>query len=171
MAEKRKRGRPSIYSAALAERICAELAKGRTLKDVCRDDNMPVESAVRNWALEDKNGFFALYAKAREIGYQAMADETLDIADNGINDWMERNGQDDAGWQANGEHVSRSRLRVDTRKWFLAKALPKIYGDKISLDHESPKGTMTPKQAIDVSKLSSEALAEIMALHDKSDAG
>lgn len=36
------------------------------------------------------------------------------------------------------EHVGRSRLRVDTRKWLLAKALPKIYGDK--LQHANAAG-------------------------------
>jgi hypothetical protein len=35
------------------------------------------------------------------------------------------------GWVLNGEHVQRSRLRVDTRKWFASKVAPKIYGDKI----------------------------------------
>ncbi len=32
------------------------------------------------------------------------------------------------------EHIHRSRLRVDTPKWVLAKALPKIYGDKIQTE-------------------------------------
>ena len=135
-----ERGRPSIYTPEVAALICERLAEGWTLREVCKADDMPVESTVRNWALTDHEGFFAHYAKAREIGYHAMADETLDIADNAANDWMERNGEDDAGWQANGEHIQRSRLRIDTRKWLLSKALPKVYGDKIthSNDPESP---------------------------------
>ena len=32
---------------------------------------------------------------------------------------------------ADNEHMQRSRLRVDTRKWLLAKVLPKVYGDKL----------------------------------------
>ena len=62
-----------------------------------------------------------------------MADEILEIADNGANDWMERQGEKDAGWQANGENLQRSRLRVDTRKWLLSKALPKFYGEKLAI--------------------------------------
>ena len=45
--------------------------------------------------------------------------------------------QSDKGGPAfvlNGEHVQRSRLRVDTLKWVLAKALPKVFGDKLTLD-------------------------------------
>ena len=30
----------------------------------------------------------------------------------------------------------RDRLRVDTRKWILAKMLPKIYGDRLNLNHD-----------------------------------
>lgn len=128
-----ERGRPTDFSAEVASAICSELAKGRSLRDVCADEAMPAESTVRAWALEDRDGFSAQYARAREIGYHSMADELMEIADDARNDWMERRGEDDAGWQANGEHIQRSRLRVDTRKWMLSKALPKLYGDKVAL--------------------------------------
>ena len=154
-------GRLTTYTQEIADDICAKLAQGMTLREICRADDMPPESTVRLWALEDRDGFSAQYTRAREIGYHAMADEILDIADDGLNDWMERNGDDNEGWVSNGEHLQRSRLRVDTRKWLLSKTLPKIYGDKLALDHESPNGTMTPKPAIDLSKLSTEALKEL----------
>jgi hypothetical protein len=149
-------GRPSIYTQEIASLICEGLAKGMTLREVCRGEGMPHESTVRSWALSDYEGFYTQYAKAREIGYHAMADETIDIADNAQNDWMERNGEDDAGWQLNGEHIQRSRLRIDTRKWLLSKALPKVYGDKLlhgsDPDNPLPSQTavtinMTPEQA------------------------
>lgn len=135
-------GRPSVYSAELAQQVCEQLATGRTLRDVCRDDGMPTETSIRHWVLENREGFSSQYAKARETGYQVMADELLEIADDGANDWMERNGQK----VVNGEHVNRSRLRVDTRKWLLSKALPKIYGDKLQVggaDDLSPVQTVT----------------------------
>lgn len=97
---------------------------------------MPHESTVRSWALDDREGFSTQYARAREIGYFSMADELLEVADDGRNDWMERS--DDNGgisWQLNGEHIQRSRLRVDTRKWMLSKALPKVFGDKVTQEH------------------------------------
>lgn len=91
---------------------------------------------MRHWAAEDRNGFFAQYAAAREVGYHSMADELLEIADDGQNDWMERQNADGSEFTLlNGEHVTRSRLRVDTRKWMLSKALPKVYGDKLDVAH------------------------------------
>jgi hypothetical protein len=103
---------------------------------------MPAESTVRSWALEDREGFSAQYARAREIGYHAMADEVLDIADDGRNDWMEREGAS----VLNAEAIARSRLRFDARRWLLSKALPKIYGDKQVVDHQSSDGSMTPNR-------------------------
>jgi len=38
--------------------------------------------------------------------------------------------------------------------------------EKTDINHTSEDGTMTPKAGIDTGKLSTEALAEIMALHD-----
>lgn len=131
------RGRPSKYTKALAARICEQLANGLSLREVCKSEDMPPESTVRQWAIDNQGGFSAQYAKAREIGYHAMADELLEIADDAKNDWMERNGEEDVGWQLNGDHVQRSRLRLDTRKWMLSKVLPKVYGDKVEAKIET----------------------------------
>lgn len=113
------RGRPSKFTQALADSICARLSNGETLRAICRDEGMPRESTVRAWALDDVGGFYAHYARAREIGYAGLADELAEIAD-GTGD------------------PARDRLRVDTRKWLLSKALPKVYGDKV--EHTGPNG-------------------------------
>lgn len=134
------RGRPSKFSAPLAKAICARLAEGESLRSICKAEGMPHESTVRSWVVDDIKGFSTHYARARDIGLDALADEALEISDNAANDWMERHGEEDAGWQANGDHIARSRLRVDTRKWYLSKLAPKRYGDKLELrgDAESP---------------------------------
>ena len=119
------------FTREVADKILEGLAEGMTLREVCRQDGMPRESTVRLWVLDDRDGFAAQYALAREIGYQAMADELLEISDDGRNDWIERDGEA----VYNGDHVARSRLRVDTRKWLLSKALPKVYGDKVGVEH------------------------------------
>jgi hypothetical protein len=31
------------------------------------------------------------------------------------------------------DHIQRSRLRVDTRKWLLSEMSPKVYGDRLAL--------------------------------------
>jgi hypothetical protein len=134
----------STFAPDVADEILRRLSNGETLRAICRDEHMPPESTVRGWAVDDQGGFAAQYARAREIGYHAMADEILEVSDDGQNDWMERNADGNEGWEANGEHLQRSRLRVDTRKWLLSKALPKIYGDKVSHEHGGPDGGAIP---------------------------
>jgi hypothetical protein len=124
-------GRPSTYSQEIADEVCRRLAGGESLRAICRDEGIPDESTVRLWALDDREGFAAQYARAREVQFLAIADELLEIADDGRNDWMQRRGNDErGGWELNGEHIQRSRVRIDTRKWMLSKMLPKVYGDK-----------------------------------------
>lgn len=146
-------GRPSLYTAEVADKILELLAEGQTLKEICRnDEELPAESTVRLWAVQDREGFKQKYLDAREIGYHAMADEVLDIADDGRNDWMER--QNDSGGStvvADHEHISRSRLRFDARRWLLSKALPKVYGDRLDLNakHDVADGVAELLRAID----------------------
>ena len=59
------RGRPSVYSHAMAEEICNRLAVGESLKSVCQDDGMPDERTVRRWALDPDHPFSPRYARAR----------------------------------------------------------------------------------------------------------
>lgn len=124
------KGRPTDFTAELGAEICAKLAEGATLRAVCKADDMPAESTVRGWVLADRDGFRAQYATAREIGYQSMADEIIEISDDGTNDSYEK---DDGTEVTNQDVIARSRLRVDSRKWLLSKALPKVYGDKVAL--------------------------------------
>lgn len=120
------RGRPSLFTPELAEQICERLADGESLRAICRDEQMPNERTVRRWALDNEE-FSPQYARAREIGYLGMADDLIEIADESGGDSYT---DDDGNERTNHEAVARSRLRVDTRKWVLSKALPKIYGDR-----------------------------------------
>lgn len=46
---------------------------------------------------------------------------------------MARSDKSNPGWQLNGEHVQRSRLRVDSRKWLLSKLHPSQYGERTAI--------------------------------------
>lgn len=132
-------GRPTLFTEELAERICSELAAGAKLTEICAADDMPTDRTVYRWLAKDDK-FCQQYARAQEDRTSAMAEELLEIADNGANDWMERNHGDDAAWVTNGEALQRSRLRVDTRKWLMSKMAPKKYGDKIIQEQSGPDG-------------------------------
>lgn len=126
----------SAYTDEMALTICERLANGESLKAICEDENMPARSTVFKWLAENSK-FSDMYARAREEQADAIFDEILEIADNGRNDWMERRGEDDAGWVANGENIQRARLRIDSRKWMAGKLRPRKYGDKLEIDQKT----------------------------------
>jgi hypothetical protein len=123
-------GRPSAFSQQIADVICEELANGRSLRAICADDGMPSKSAVFRWLAANVE-FRDQYARAREAQADALADEILDIADNGGNDTYT---DDDGRERVNVDVIARSRLRVDARKWIAAKLKPRVYGDKIAAE-------------------------------------
>lgn len=130
--DSKSRGRPTLYTTDLALEICRRLAGGESLRAICRGDEMPHESTVRAWAIDDHDGFYTQYARARELQMEAWADEIVEISDDGTNDWIARQfGQGKIEEVVNHEYINRSRLRVDTRKWLLSKLKPGTYGDKI----------------------------------------
>lgn len=136
-------GRPSIFSDEIADAICEQLSEGKSLVSICRAEGMPCTSTVFKW-LKQNQSFMDSYALAREAQADALFDESLDIADDGRNDWMASNAEGDEGWRANGENIQRSRLRIDTRKWMAGKLRPKKYGEKIEHEHSGSINTVLP---------------------------
>lgn len=131
----KKRGRPSLYSDALAAEICERLSKGETLQSICEDDHLPVVRTVNLWT-ENKPGFSSDFAAARARGFDAIAAEALTIADDDTLDWKEVLDDEGrvVGHKVDGEHVTRSKLRIETRLKLLAKWDPKRYGEKLELN-------------------------------------
>ena len=121
-------GRPTTYNQETASLICARMADGESLRSICRDDSMPALSTVFLWVSKHSE-FSEQYKLAMASRADAMFEDMIDIADDGRNDYIV-NG--DGEERFNTEHVQRSRLRLDTRKWMLSKMLPKKYGDKIT---------------------------------------
>lgn len=125
--------KPYPWTPEIEGEILLRIANGESLKAICSDDRLPSRETVRVRVINDAD-FSGRYARAREAQADSFFDECLEIADDARNDWMERRGEDDAGWVANGEHINRSRLRIDARKWMAGKLRPKVYGDKLELD-------------------------------------
>lgn len=125
------KGRPSSYTDKKAERICDALASGRSLRSICADDGMPDQTTVFAW-LAKHDDFRQRYARAREAQADALLEEILQISDDGSNDTYT---DDNGNTRTDYDVVARSKLRVDARKWAMAKMAPKKYGDKLDVEH------------------------------------
>lgn len=133
MTKKKPTGRPTLFTDEIAREITDRVSKGQSLRFICDDDHIPTRETVRTW-LRDKPEFSAQYARAHEEYADEVFEEMLEIADDGRNDFVEKHTQRGTFVALDDEAVSRSRLRVDTRKWILARLAPKKYGDKIEVD-------------------------------------
>lgn len=106
----------------------------RSMRSVASDKDMPAYNTIVA-EFESDQGFLMQYTRAKERRAEGIFEEILDIADDGTNDWTERRREDGSVDEVlNHEHIQRSRVRIDARKWMLGKMQPKKYGDKIGLD-------------------------------------
>ena len=159
MAQKTKRrakkpasapvGRPDDYTEEKATILCARLSQGISLRTVCKGDDMPSAVTVFAW-MRKYPEFLKQYEQAKQESADAMAEDCLDIADNQVEVPLIVEGvpmvvdgkmvmvKDSTG-------VAHAKLRVDTRKWLMAKMKPKKYGEKLELagDPSSPVHSVT----------------------------
>ena len=128
-ASKNKGGRPSTYDPDIARRMCEQLSEGIPLREICRQEGFPMWRTVYLWMSKDPELNTAI-AHARDIGWDAMFEDCLRIADTPA---MGEIVTDD------GEKVTVKRedmlghrkLQIETRMKMLAKFNPKRYGDKV----------------------------------------
>jgi hypothetical protein len=111
------------------------------MRTACKPDDMPSAATVFSWMRKHPE-FLDQYTRAKAEAADALVEEMMDISDDGTNDWMEVHDKDGecVGYKVNGEHVQRSRLRVETRKWIAAKLKPKKYGEKVDVSHGLQEG-------------------------------
>lgn len=138
----------STYTEEMADKICERIANGESLKAICEDEDMPSKATVFKW-LSERTEFSDKYVRAREAQADALFDDILSIADDGRNDWMQKNFGEETRWVENGEALRRSQLRIDARKWMASKLLPKKYGDKVQNEHTG-QVVMISKDAADL---------------------
>ena len=125
-----KRG--TLRTEQNAKRICDLIADGYTLRQVAKEIGVESAGSITDWARDDKE-FAVQYARAKEAQADRFADEIIEIADDSRNDWVEREIDGQMLRAVDHEHIQRSRVRIDARKWLMAKMLPKKYGDRMAL--------------------------------------
>jgi len=127
----------TLKTPEILDEICRRISSGETLRSICRDKaaGMPGNVAVYEWLEADKD-FAERFARARNIGYDAIADEALEISDAGEGDYKpttDKQGREVKAFDP--EHVQRSKLRVWTRLQLLSKWSSGKYGDRVALEH------------------------------------
>ena len=134
-------GRPSDFTQEIADAICERLADGESLRSICLSDDMPSKTSVFRWLTANET-FRDQYASAREAQADAFVDEMVDIADDTSRDFKTKTNSDGEEYEvADTDHIQRSKVRIDTRKWVAARMQPKKYGDKVTNEVTGKDGT------------------------------
>lgn len=127
---------PGAVSQPDFDAVCEAMATGMSARKACEqvgvhpgcfwaclavyDRGEPTEKGLVAAERRDQ------YIRARDAALHAMADAVIDIAD--------------AVDEERGAAVNKARLQVDSRRWLLSKLAPKVYGDKVDVEH---KGNVT----------------------------
>jgi hypothetical protein len=123
MTEEIKMGRPTDHTDELVDRICEELAAGRSLNRICKEEDWaPDKSTFYRWMYRHEN-IRAKYAMAKNAQQEYAAEDILEIA-----------------YAADPATYNVARLKVDAHKWIASKLLPKRYGEKQMLEHTGESG-------------------------------
>lgn len=160
-------GRKDTYTQKIADEICERIAQGEPLRQICRDEHMPGWVTVYEW-LKKYDAFAEHFARARELGHDAIAEEALEIANTPL---MGEEFEDD------GEKVKVKRsdmlghrkLQIETRLKLLAKWSPKKYGDKQQVELNGHLATSAMSDADIKAELAALANAGIIATEGDDD--
>jgi len=125
------KGSGSKFTQAYADRICQDVSNGIPLRQVARD--LKIEwRTVYNW-MEAHPPFATAIARARELGQEAILEDTLRLADTPVSGEITTTKPDGSVERKVEDMLGHRKLQIETRLKLLAKWNPKRYGDKIEL--------------------------------------
>lgn len=133
------------YSQSVAEAICNAVADGESLRTAAGASGI-AHSTFLLWCNENAE-LADQYARAREVGADLEFDGLTAISD--AEPERDEKGKIDAGW------VQHQKLKIDTRKWSLARKAPKKYGEKVEQTLQGPGGgaiDIITRRVVDVKK-------------------
>ena len=143
---KTTKGRKSIYSPELADRICELIATHpKGLETICKMyPDLPSSSIIRKWLREaGKKEFLHQYEIALSMRADNLFDEIIEIADSPqIGETITIKAGEKEITQA--DMIQHRRLRIDARKWIVSKLMPKKYGDSSQVQNSEPLEAYQP---------------------------
>ena len=134
--------------------VCERISAGESVRSILatgRADNLPSFVVFIGW-ISQSNDCAKQYARAMEIRADLMFEQMLEIADTQEIGIIEESGVTKDGAftrEKKYDAVEHRRLKVDTRKWILARMNPKKYGERVMTEDvtQQPKQLVIVRQA------------------------
>jgi hypothetical protein len=124
------------YSEEVAHEVCEAIASSSCgLETICKQNpHFPKPSTIYQWLRKHKK-FAEFYARAKQDQITVFIEDIIEISQNKSDDSF----IDDMTKKriSNPSAVQRSRLEIDTKKWLASKLVPKIYGERYSVEQST----------------------------------
>lgn len=141
----KKMGRPkgsgSKYTHDLGRSLCEWVRRGHIIEQWLREHDIARET-VGKWR-EAHPDFGEEYARAEVAGYEAIADRCREIAHTPMMGQTITVVEGDDGYEkriVEADMTAHRKLLIDTEKWLLSKRSPRLFGDKVTHEHEGKVG-------------------------------
>ena len=158
----------TTFTQERADEICAKVAQGIPLAQICRDIGLGLTTWY-DW-VKARPALAESIARAREAGYDMIAADALRIADTPV-EGIETTTDEKGTSEKRGDMLGHRKLQVDTRLKLLAKWDPKRYGERLAVGGSDELPPVKTESVLDVSKLPTAILAEIMKAKDATEQG
>lgn len=155
------KGRPTLLTYPMVNKICARLAEGESLRTICAEKDMPNKATVMRW-LAANTEFRDQYARAREVQADFWAEQIIEISDTPLEGTRTEDGKDGIK-TVREDMLGHRRLQVDTRKWLMARMAPKKYGDRLTQEVSGPAGGPIQTQEISPRETLADRIAGLIA--------
>ena len=134
--------RPSSYNEETANTILQGISDGKSLRTICKADDMPSTTTVFNWLADEKyKSFLDRYTRAKADQAENMFERITEITE------MVKTKEIDP---------NAARVMIDAIKWQAGKLKPNKYSDKYVHEHQG-----TVKHEVSASPELKEKLGEI----------
>ena len=97
--------------------VCDELAKGKSLRSICDNDEAMPHWVTVLQAVQRDEDLFDMYSRARAIGAEVLADHMHDLSASPL--------PPDVEPKLAMAEIQRRRIEVDTLKWTFARMQPR----------------------------------------------
>lgn len=109
------------------DKILLKIELGQSIRSILKEDGMPSSRTFFEWIDSDESKI-KRYARATEIRSEMKFESIQD-------DYLEPPQRDPESGRIDPAWVNLQRLKIDAKKWELAKLMPKKYGDKQETTH------------------------------------
>ncbi len=150
MSKSHKQRKPYRYTRALGERICARIMEGASVRKAADEEGV-ADSTVLRWCSLFPP-FAQQYARACEARLSLLEEKMLDLC---------QQAHEAALYAETGKaRMDAIKMELDFLKWYLAKLMPKKYGERRAVELTGAEGApLLPTP----SKESMETLATMLA--------